>query len=311
VPEDWASRFLDDRDGVRWIAMQNRGLARVQRGRTELFAESDGLSGDSVRDLFEDREGNIWVATLSGLDRFRNLTVSTLTEKQGLLNPLIWSVLVARDGSVWMGSTLGLGRLHNGQVERFGSEGGLLNGEAPGSLFEDRRGRIWASTNREFGYLERDRFIPIRTMPPGYVFSIVEDSEGDLWIMNQQRGVLRLRGEAVQEFSWAALGRTDHVTSAIADPRRGIWLGFKQGGVAHFSGDKFAAVYSERDGLGAGEIHQFRFDSSSALWAATKGGLTRIKGASVATLSSRNACSPSPSNSNAVTGVRRSARSCR
>jgi signal transduction histidine kinase/ligand-binding sensor domain-containing protein len=288
LPDDWTWRFLDDRDGVRWIAMENRGLARVQRGRTELFAESDGLSGDSVRDLFEDREGNIWVATFSGLDRFRNLMVSTLTEKQGLLNPLIWSVLAAKDGSVWMGSTLGLGRLHNGQVERFGSEGGLLNGEAPGSLFEDRRGRIWVSTNREFGYLEHDRFIPIRTVPAGYVFSIVEDSEGDLWIMNQQRGVLRLRGEAVQEFSWAALGRTDHVTSAIADPRRGIWLGFKQGGVAHFSGDKFAAVYSERDGLGAGEIHQFRFDSSSALWAATKGGLTRIKGASVATLSSKN-----------------------
>jgi ligand-binding sensor domain-containing protein len=62
VPEDWASRFLDDRDGGRWIAMLNRGLARVHRHHTELFAESDGLSGNAVRDLFEDREGNIWVA---------------------------------------------------------------------------------------------------------------------------------------------------------------------------------------------------------------------------------------------------------
>jgi hypothetical protein len=41
VPEDWASRFLDDRDGGRWIAMLNRGLARVHRHHTELFAESD------------------------------------------------------------------------------------------------------------------------------------------------------------------------------------------------------------------------------------------------------------------------------
>ena len=289
VPEDWASRFLDDRDGGRWIAMLNRGLARVHRHHTELFAESDGLSGNAVRDLFEDREGNIWVATLGGLDRFRNLTVSTLTEKQGLLNPKIWSVLAANDGDVWMGSALGLGRLHDGRIERFGPQGGLLDGEGPGSLFEDRRGRIWASTNREFGYLEGDRFIPVRTVPGGYVFSIVEDGEGDLWIMNQQRGALRLRGEAVQEFPWTALGRTDHVTFATADPRGGIWLGFKQGGVVHFSGDKLAAVFSERDGLGAGEILHLRFDSNSALWAATKeGGLTRIKGQSVATLSSRN-----------------------
>jgi signal transduction histidine kinase/ligand-binding sensor domain-containing protein len=288
VPDDWTWRFLDDRDGVRWIAMQSRGLARMQPGRTELFTEADGLSGDSVRDLFEDREGNLWVATLGGLDRFRDLAVSTLTQKQGLATPLIWSVLAARDGSVWMGSGLGLSRWRNGRVERFGREGGLLNGEGPGSLLEDRRGRIWASTNREFGYLEGDLFVPVRTVPGGYVFSIVQDSQGDLWIMNHLRGVLRLRGEAVQEFSWATLGRTDFATSAIADPRRGIWLGFEQGGVAHFSGDELAAVYSEKDGLGAGEVHHLRFDSSGALWAATKGGLTRIKGESVATLSSRN-----------------------
>ena len=288
LPEDWGARLLDDRDGVRWIAMLSRGLARVRPGRTELFAESDGLSGDSVRDLFEDREGNIWVATQGGLDRFRSLAFPTLTQKQGLATPLIWSLLAARDGSVWMGSGLGLGRWRNGQLEQFGHQGGLLNGEGPGSLFEDHRGRIWASTNREFGYLDRDRFIPVRTVPGGYVFSIVEDSQGDLWIMNQERGLLRLRGEAVQEFSLAALGRTDHVTSAIADPRHGIWLGFEQGGVAHFSGDKFAAVFSEKDGLAAGRVLHFRFDSSRALWAATMGGLTRIAGASVATLSRTN-----------------------
>ena len=115
-----------------------------------------------------------------------------------------------------MGSPLGLGRLHNGQVERFGHQDGLLDGEAPGSLFEDHRGRIWASTNREFGYLERDRFIPVRTVPGGYVFAIVEDSEGDLWVMNQQRGVLRLHGEAVREIPWAALGHSGSVSSRAA-----------------------------------------------------------------------------------------------
>ena len=37
------------------------------------FRRSDGLSGDFVIRLFEDREGNIWVATVDGLDRFRDL----------------------------------------------------------------------------------------------------------------------------------------------------------------------------------------------------------------------------------------------
>ena len=187
-----------------------------------------------------------------------------------------------------MGSGLGLGRWRSGQLERFGPQGGLLNGLGPGSLLEDHRGRIWASTSREFGYLAGDRFVPIRGVPAGFVFSIVEDAARDIWIMNYQRGVIRLRGEAVQEFSWAALGRTDHVTSAVADPERGIWLGFEQGDVSHFSEGRVGVVYSARDGLGAGQVLHLRFDSSRALWAATKGGLTRIKGASLTTLSSKN-----------------------
>ena len=49
-----------------------------------MFAQSDGLSGDDVTSLFEDREGNIWVATVDGLDRFRDFAVPTISVKQGL-----------------------------------------------------------------------------------------------------------------------------------------------------------------------------------------------------------------------------------
>ena len=40
----------------------------------------------SLEDLFEDREGNIWVATVDGLDRFRDFAVPTISVKQGLSN---------------------------------------------------------------------------------------------------------------------------------------------------------------------------------------------------------------------------------
>ena len=289
VPDDFARRLLRDRDGGLWVATVNRGLAHVHGGRTDRFAEGDGLSGDSVRDLFEDREGNIWVATLSGLDRFRDFSIPTWTQKEGLTTPLVWSVLGARDGSIWLGSALGLGRWHNAQITRFGRDGGLLNGLGPHSLFEDHRGRIWVATNRDFGYLQNDRFIPIGAVPGGYVLSIVEDTARDIWIVNRQRGLIRVRDEAVEQIPWAALGHTDHAMVAIADPRRGgIWLGFDKGGVAHFSGDRLGVAYSAEDGLGDGQILDFRFSADGALWAATQGGLSRLKGGNIETLSSKN-----------------------
>ena len=50
-----------------------------------MFSESDGLSGDDIYDLFEDREDNIWVGTINGLDRFRELPVVTYSKNQGLV----------------------------------------------------------------------------------------------------------------------------------------------------------------------------------------------------------------------------------
>jgi signal transduction histidine kinase/ligand-binding sensor domain-containing protein len=289
VPDDFARRLLHDRDGGLWVATLNRGLAHVHGGRTDLFAEGDGLSGDSVRDLFEDREGNIWVATLSGLDRFRDFSIPTWTVKEGLFNPLVWSVLGARDGSIWLGTPLGLGRWHNGEITRFGRDGGLLNGLGPHSLFEDHRGRIWVSTSRDFGYLQNDRFIPIGAVPGGYVLSIAEDTARNIWIVNRQRGLIRLRDDAVQQIPWVALGHSDHAMAAIADPRQGgIWLGFDQGGIAYFSGDRITLAYSAENGLGAGQILDLRFSADGALWAATQGGLSRLKDGSIATLSSQN-----------------------
>ena len=68
-------------------------------GRTDQFTRADGLSGDFIESVIEDREGDIWVATLDGLDRFHDLAVPTMSVKQGLSSADVRSVLAARDGA--------------------------------------------------------------------------------------------------------------------------------------------------------------------------------------------------------------------
>ena len=88
-----SNKLLRDRDGGLWIGTVERGLIHIHQGRTDVFTRSDGLSGDVVLSLFEDREGNIWVATTGGLDRFRELPVTTISVKQGLSSDASASVL--------------------------------------------------------------------------------------------------------------------------------------------------------------------------------------------------------------------------
>jgi len=206
-----------------------------------MFAPSDGLSGQNVHTLFEDREGNIWVATETGLDRFRDFAVATFTVSQGLSNNDLQSVLADRDGTVWLATSGGLDRRDNRQVAISYSgraKPAKLNGLNPHSLFQDHSGRIWVSTLIGVGYLENDRFVSVRGIPgDANVLSIVEDTALNLWIADEPHGLfLSLSGNEFQHIPWAGLGHKDHASVLAADPvQGGLWLGFFLGGIAYFS----------------------------------------------------------------------------
>src|SRR5262249_10800009 len=114
-----AHKLLRDRQGGLWCGISGHGLLHVHQGRTDVFAPSDGLSGGDIQALFEDREGNIWVATTDGLDRFRDFAVVTFSLKQGLSGTRVVSVLADRDGSIWLSTNDGLNRWNNGQITTY------------------------------------------------------------------------------------------------------------------------------------------------------------------------------------------------
>ena len=283
-----ATRIFRERNGGLWIGT-DKGLLHVHRGRTDAFAQSDGLSGDYVVKFFEDREGSIWVATVGGLDRFRDFPVPTISVKQGLSNVLATSILAAADGSVWIGTFGGLDRWKDSQftIYRKGSRG--LHDDAVESLFQDGQGRVWVATPSGVAYFEDGRFTPVREVPGKEVHSMAHDTAGNLWIANQE-GLLHLVGErVVEQIPWARLGRKDFADALLPDPLRGgLWLGFYQSGVAYFEGGHVRGSYAAGDGLGSGRVGAFHLDHDGTLWAATYGGLSRVKNGRVGTLTSKN-----------------------
>jgi len=291
-------RMLRDRDGGLWVCPAGRGIVHIHPGRTDVFSELDGLSGDDIYDLFEDREGNIWIATVNGLDRFHELPVVTYSKKQGLSDIPWGGMLAAHDRSVWFATLNGLNRLSHGQVAVYrqhrtarGQEvvGSGLPAEGVGSLFQDSRGRIWVSTLTGIGYLEKDRFIPA-VAPGGLVESLTEDASGNLWIANRDLGLFRLSQDNVfPPIPWTTFGRTDPAVVLATDPLHGgLWLGFSRGGIVWFHDGHVQSSYSAADGLGEGRVNQLRFDGQGALWIASEGGLGRLKNGRIATLTSKS-----------------------
>jgi signal transduction histidine kinase/ligand-binding sensor domain-containing protein len=281
-------RLLRDHDGGLWIgALVDKGLLHIHEGRTDLFTPAEGLSDGSVNALFEDREGNIWVATDDGLDRFRDFAVPTFSIQQGFSSRGISSIVIARDGSLWVGASDGLNKWRNGQNKVYRKDSGLP--DKAHALFQDASGTMWVGTQSGIAFLNRDRFVPVASVPYGIVYSFTDDRAGNVWV-SHQKGLLHLFGARVVELiPWARLGRTAPAFAVLHDRvQDGLWLGFVDGGVAYFKDGQLRASYASGEGLGQGMVRDFYIDGNGTLWTATDGGLSRIGVGGVLTLTTKN-----------------------
>jgi signal transduction histidine kinase/streptogramin lyase len=159
------------------------------------------------------------------------------------------------------------------------------------SVFEDELGRIWVLATGGVGYLQNERFIRLPAIPGGEAFSISGDTKGNLWISNWDHGLLHIRDESlVEQVPWTTMGGKGIASALVADLLHGgVWLGFGgNGGLAHFDSGHLSTSYTATEGLGQGRVNDLRIDPDGTLWAATAGGLSRVKNNRIATLSSAN-----------------------
>ena len=155
VPQPFTPlNLLRTRDGALWIGTLERGLVRIA-GRTSTMTRRDGLSSDRIFSSFQDREGNVWIGTAQGLDRFSELVATPIAVDQALSSAEPMTVLAAHDGSVWMGTLNGLNRWHGSDMTTYRRDREGLPGNSIGSLVEDDRGRVWVSTDRRYRALRK------------------------------------------------------------------------------------------------------------------------------------------------------------
>ena len=294
-------RFRRTSDGTLWIGTFN-GLVHVRRGKTDVFGVEDGLSHQYVMSVFEDREGNVWVNTMGGLDRFRAYRFPTIAAKQGL-SASTWAVQATADGSVWIAATDGLHRWRDGHLTFHGKQAPSPSGGAErtatapvlegtyGSLAVDDRGRLWVANGAGVSYLEGDRFMRAPGLPArAGMHAVAADRHGNAWVSVVRAGLFReTGGGGVEELPWNRFGKSAGAAALLPDPAKdGLWLGFTDGGVSHLAGGGAVTSYGAADGLGAGRVSHLRTDEQATVWAATEGGLSRIRDGHILTMTARN-----------------------
>ena len=289
-----ASWVLFDRNGSLWVASAGDGLRRVAdpgtiKGRqvaqfgpeAEQFTVKEGLSGNYVMSMLEDREGNIWVGTLKGLDRFRERSFFPVAVEQPDVPRFFQPT---RDGSLLVAGfnpvdLLRIGPLGNREVL------GHLNIFA---MCEDETGVIWAAKDQFLLRYQQGRFVTV-PLPGGVVLkgrcSVACDQAGGIWVYDAEGGLFRLANGALTKLLDNP-DRSPRVNFPYADREGRIWLG-QTNRVWLYDHGK-SQVFETNEGVPDGLMLAFHMDRAGNVWAGGEGGLSKFENGRFRSLSKSN-----------------------
>ena len=193
---------MTDRSGPLWVMTTDAGLRCLRVGNPSTvksvlqlvgkYERTDGLSGNEGTGLLEDKEGDIWVATTEGLDRFTPTKLRVKSLPSGARGI---SIVGTGGSSVYV--TTGVAKPG---IISYGSASWEPLRNAPRSLtaaYRDQNGTLWFGAPgviwRYRGNTFRRVAVP-RSEGDADVESICRDREGRLWVVFDNERLFTLVG---------------------------------------------------------------------------------------------------------------------
>jgi signal transduction histidine kinase/ligand-binding sensor domain-containing protein len=221
------------------------------------FSRSAGMSGNLIVAALYDREGSLWIGTLTGIDRFRETKLTPIA-------PLGYLELAAvapdTSGTAWVATRRGppaaLLRVGDHLVPRLDAPPMLT------CIYRDLRGGLWIGG---VGLWERkgDAFAPVPlppVQPTGSAFereiqAVARERDGGLWVaIAFNEGVFRRRpGRGWERFGAPRLADRSPANVITTDSSGRTWLGYQRGELALVVGDS-VRVFAAEEGLDVGRV---------------------------------------------------------
>ncbi len=273
-----------DHDGALWDSTD--GLHRIAHPKdtttgsvrlgdiADTYVDTDGLTLREVYALLVDREGNVWVGSTQGLDRFSDPSLSAPLQLTDNLKAIAqvgkMGVVPADDaGGLWVtNGTDAVVRYQNGRM------GAPVLRRKVESLIRVADGTVWFGGRKALWHERQGHLDPVA--PPGAdhdTQALAEDKSGGLWVSILGDGVFRLQDGAWTSYSGTLLPQGPAIT-IVCDRDGRLWFSYPGGRVVVLDGGRVRS-YGVADGLRIGNvmaIHPGRIDH----WLGGEFGLARF-----------------------------------
>lgn len=261
------------------------------------FSTPDGLPNSMVHQVYQDRDGYIWIPTFYGLFRYDGYEVRTF--KSNLYTPgllLNNNVLCVKEDyshRLWIGTHEGLCVLdkQTGEMKKMQLEG--MSKHRLNEILVTKENKVYLGYIRGMAYYDavQDTLVRMtRKNCKGEVpeqinmQALLEDENGDLLIGTWQDGLFRYHLKENKFTHYPPLDENNAVLALFQDSRGVVWIGTSGSGLykANFSSDKktlaveAAYKHDERNALSlpSNYIYSIHEDlQTQSLWLGTRNGV--------------------------------------
>ncbi len=260
-------------------------LLDAKTGGWETYNIPEGLGDAFVYDVLKAKNGDVWIATWSGVNRVKGGRLkdrsawelhTVESTKGGLPNDWVYGLAEGRDGEIWLGTEGGLAHFKEGRWQNWNHAKGL------GAPYEKVKEHIQyksdpskvsehhAAQKKEMGLESIDV-----AYNPNYIVSMTVDAQGVVWAGTWGGGLSRFDGKAWTHYTVSEGLPGNHVFMLHIDPKGTMWVGTNNG-LAKMTAGGFE-VLTTQDGLFGNTVFSMTTARDGTLWVGSFGGVARIK----------------------------------
>ncbi|MCI1647011.1 MAG: ATP-binding protein [Bacteroides sp.] len=291
-----------DREGGIWIGTYFSGVSYLSPKYKDIeWYYSNGtehsLSGNVISQFCEDPQGNIWIATEDGgLNVFnpRSRTFTNHLSKKSNFKIGYHNIhaLLYNKGELWIGSfsrglyilntqTKKIKNYRHNQTNPYSIPNDHIY-----SIYKAKNGNIYIGTLSGFCQYDpkRDSFQTLKSLSHIFIYDIIEDQYGNLWMASKRDGIWRYNPQTGKLHNYRHNPQkknspcSNWVIRVYIDHKQNLWFCTEGGGICryHYKQDCFEN-FSTRDNLPNNIIYGILDDQSGNYWLSSNRGLIRYE----------------------------------
>ncbi|MBI2276410.1 MAG: regulator [Dechloromonas sp.] len=262
-------------------------LVDEKAGKWKTYNIPEGLGDAFVYDVVTATNGDIWIATWSGVNRIRGGNLDDRSKwdlytventKGGVPNDWIYGLAEGKNGDIWLATEGGMARFANNKWENWNHARGL------GASYEKVKDAIafkndpgkqsshHAKQKQEMGLQGVDV-----AYNPNYVVSLEVDKQGVVWAGTWGGGLSRFDGKKWVNYTTADGLPGNHVFMLHQDDKGRLWVGTNNGLTYVQDGNKFAKALTTNEGLFANNVFAMGSNAKGDLWVGSFGGVAHLR----------------------------------